>query len=376
MLIGSEGLSNALASRGVHIKNVNERSGEVIWDGSDMTLDNQSPILQLTSSNAGAKNWLVSNISGFLTAIDIGTAVNPDGRSLALSEATSHKIYHEGNKPVQSDVSGTIPDANSDGFAYARRNAVWQVVPYVKASSTEINVGTENTKYITALNLKNSDYINASYDRASAIEIDAGTNYAKYVTPGYLRDSSYLSDVDKSNATEIDTGTSNAKFVTPLGLRDSGYLSAVDKASSTEVNTGTNDAKVITPLQLANSDYKKESEIQTQINSTIGTYNEHYLKKKFLSLGQWNMDSTSSVSIDHGLLAGVQDIISISVIVFTDIGTVYDFTSRPDGCDYVFANDTYIQVARTTGGFFDSADFNSTSLPTGRGRIVLEYYNF
>lgn len=109
---------------GVLLQNMNPRSG-LTWSGQDMTIQNETALINLKTDNAGTGNWLFGNVAGSLVAVDVGTLTSPDNRSLALSESTVHKIYHEGNKPVQADVAGTIPSNPVDGKLYGRRDGNW-----------------------------------------------------------------------------------------------------------------------------------------------------------------------------------------------------------------------------------------------------------
>lgn len=134
LLIGNASPSTLLASNGFLVKDVNSRVSATTWDGSDITLANKSSLLQLNTDNTLVKNWLLGNVSGKLVAVDVGTTNNPDGRSIALTEPNTYELFHEGHPPVQSEVSGTIPDALVDGAIYARKDGSW-----VRVTSTVVS---------------------------------------------------------------------------------------------------------------------------------------------------------------------------------------------------------------------------------------------
>jgi len=136
LMIGNDLLSNALASRGMHIKEVNPRASSTSWDGNDLTIESKAPIIALNVDGA-AKNWALGNVSGELVAVDTDTAVLPDNGSIALTESRVHRLYHEGHKPVQSEISGTIPEAPSDGKQYTRLNAAWVGLPSFMKTGAE-----------------------------------------------------------------------------------------------------------------------------------------------------------------------------------------------------------------------------------------------
>jgi len=127
ILIGAAAPNTLTIKDGVLIKDVNPRAATT-WGGNDVTVSNDNALIALNTTGGATANILVGNVSGKLVAIDVGTTAVPDGRSVALADPNVHLIYHEGNKPTQADVSGTIPDAPNDGQAYARDSLAWSVV--------------------------------------------------------------------------------------------------------------------------------------------------------------------------------------------------------------------------------------------------------
>lgn len=130
---GPEALSNTLGSHGVRISHVQPQTNPVFWEGNALTLVNEHCLIQLETTNPTIKNWLIGNAAGDLVAIDIGFDNAPDNRGIWSGSAGTHKIYHQGFKPTQSDVSGTIPDAPVDGGLYGRFNANW-----IKVTTTAV----------------------------------------------------------------------------------------------------------------------------------------------------------------------------------------------------------------------------------------------
>jgi len=102
-----------------------------------------------------------------------------------------------------------------------------------------------------------------------------------------------------------------------------------------------------------------------------GTGNSALLKK-VVDIGDWNMDSTASVSVAHGLtLAKIR---AYDVFIRNDSGelwrtTQYDATTFISA--YAKADATNIVITRYSPSFFDSTDFNATSY--NRGWIIIEY---
>ena len=114
--------------RGQHL-NLVDVSPIGTWSGSSQTITAARPTLALNTTGA-TDNMLVANVSGFLAAVNVGNVSVPDGKNVALGQPGVYKVFHEGNKPVQSDVAGTIPDVTSPAAntLYARTNSGWAQV--------------------------------------------------------------------------------------------------------------------------------------------------------------------------------------------------------------------------------------------------------
>ena len=98
--------------------------------------------------------------------------------------------------------------------------------------------------------------------------------------------------------------------------------------------------------------------------------------KKILEIGEWNMNSTTTTTILHGLI--VTKIKRIYIIIRNDANNIYqgldidDGTNGPGG--RYEANLTAIVNVRFTGRFFDGIAFDGTaSTVANRGFIFIEY---
>jgi hypothetical protein len=132
-MLGSAPRSDLQKEYGVYLKNMLPRSNATTWNSSDITIENKNCLIQLNTENGPTKNWLMGNVSGALVAVDIDTQMTADGRSIALADPNVHKLYHEGFKPTQADVAGTIPDAPLNSKMYARMDGNW-----VEVTSTTV----------------------------------------------------------------------------------------------------------------------------------------------------------------------------------------------------------------------------------------------
>lgn len=97
-------------------------------------------------------------------------------------------------------------------------------------------------------------------------------------------------------------------------------------------------------------------------------------KVKIVDIGDWNMDTTGSVNIAHGLTTA--NIRCISVLIRNDTGTYalpIDWTdSTTDNLSgYWELNGSNVVLTRFTSGTFDDVTYNSTSF--NRGWITIHY---
>jgi len=90
------------------------------------------------------------------------------------------------------------------------------------------------------------------------------------------------------------------------------------------------------------------------------------VRKRIIEIGDWNMDSTPSLTIAHGVT--VSNIRGLSVLIRSDPGTGY--RNLYDG-GYATVANTNIYLVRTESGIFDSDGYDSTSF--NRGYITIEY---
>jgi hypothetical protein len=100
------------------------------------------------------------------------------------------------------------------------------------------------------------------------------------------------------------------------------------------------------------------------------------LIQKTFEIGDWNMDSTASIGVAHGLtLANIR---AISALLRDDANTTYyampwmnvapGASSSADG---ISVGATNVNLDRTTGGFFDNTNFDATTF--NRGWITVSY---
>mgnify|MGYP003648036906 CR=1 FL=1 len=118
--------SNAMSSHGVLIRDVNTRAGVGSWSGNEITLQNTNAVIAFNIPSAD--NWLLHNVNGEMGVTNVTSAGTPDGRAMSYSSPNTHRLYHEGHPPTQSEVANTIPANPNNSTLYARRGTNWVAV--------------------------------------------------------------------------------------------------------------------------------------------------------------------------------------------------------------------------------------------------------
>lgn len=102
----------------------------------------------------------------------------------------------------------------------------------------------------------------------------------------------------------------------------------------------------------------------------IKTVQGSIIRPHKIDIGTWNMEGILNHSVAHGI-SDITKIVSMNGYVINDDGDlIYPIPSANNGGDlYVFeVNATNIKLLSVPGGFFDTADFDSTAF--NRGVIV------
>ena len=115
----------------------------------------------------------------------------------------------------------------------------------------------------------------------------------------------------------------------------------------------------------------------TYVDALMNEDNGTVLRTKIITIGDWNMDTTTSVNVAHGLSATEWKTIRVvQAIVRNDADTAYtpvDYATGAGVANGAVAqiDATNIILTRVTGGNYDSTAFDSTGY--NRGWVTLEY---
>jgi hypothetical protein len=168
---------------------------------------------------------------------------------------------------------------------------------------------------------------------------------------------------------ETNTGTDDARFVTPLKLATRTALETragvAEIATQVEVDTGLDDTRIVTALKL------KDAE------TVVGHEGGVKLTTKLVEIGDWNMFTTDSVNVAHGV-SDFKTIRAIEVVIKNDNNDVYYKLDSVAGASPPVLQGgvgswgtTNVTLIRAVGGVFQTTDYNATTY--NRGIIYITY---
>jgi len=101
---------------------------------------------------------------------------------------------------------------------------------------------------------------------------------------------------------------------------------------------------------------------------------------KRIAIGAWNMDTTASIIVAHGMGVTVRKLLNISVQITDDTQLQINILNRIDitggdtlvqgGIDTI--DPTNVRLWRADASYFDSVDFDNVAI--NRGYITIMYY--
>jgi hypothetical protein len=188
----------------------------------------------------------------------------------------------------------------------------------------------------------------------------------------------YVYDITLASYAEVATTVALADYVSKTtGTTISAvhqFNPAVAGAPFTLGANGQN--QVVTGLAAATATSATTATTATQL--TDGT---NSIRQKIVDIGDWNMDTTDTVTVLHGLNETKIRGINIWIRFDSDIGdgtgganffTGSSATIAGEGAVIIPSNQTtLLSLTRRTGGYFDSANFDMTSF--NRGWITITY---
>ena len=184
--------------------------------------------------------------------------------------------------------------------------------------------------------------------------------------------SSYPGSLDTDDILEVNrpnAGMTKARAEVPNDL--AAAIIAVETELGTNPAGSLTDVKTF--LQTEHGTDGTHTALSTAVVMAV-TDGSNTIKTKVINIGDWNMDTTSTVSVAHGLTYAKIRAINISIRNDADNAT-YQLNHLEDvpvtGWTTQSWNATNIILTRTANAFFDSSDFDATSF--NRGWITITY---
>jgi hypothetical protein len=119
-------------------------------------------------------------------------------------------------------------------------------------------------------------------------------------------------------------------------------------------------------VKVSKADYAAVATLTSKTNFVLETGASGVTMVKKITIGDWNMDSTASVAVAHGLT--FSKIIAAGVLIRNDATNLWKPLNDAGG----FTIDTTnFNLTRTTSGYFDSIDYDATGYD--RGVITVWY---
>tara|TARA_Y100001938_G_C8073892_1_gene424789 strand:- start:913 stop:1380 length:468 start_codon:yes stop_codon:yes gene_type:complete len=147
--------------------------------------------------------------------------------------------------------------------------------------------------------------------------------------------------------------------------------------SSASINQGS----IVTGVQKLGGSSISTSEIPVQFTSNQYTtkFDDYGLRRKTIEIGDWNMNTTASITVAHGLTNDLwKNVKNIEIVIRNDADTIYyndshqnDIGTNPFGVEINKIDNTNVTLNRN-GTTFDSTLFDTDS-NYNRGWVTIWY---
>jgi len=165
----------------------------------------------------------------------------------------------------------------------------------------------------------------------------------------------------------VDLAVSEAKLaadaVTSAKIKD-GEIANADVSASAAI--------VPTKLDLSSAWVSSGA---VSLDGGLDTGDDNTLKFKVVDIGDWNMDSTTSHNVAHGLTLSTIRMVTATII--SDDGNTLNFVTYNKGSANItdvgitLIDSTNVSLERNLGGAYDNTNYDSTSY--NRGHVTIWY---
>lgn len=287
------------------------------------------------------EGWIL--LSGELLKVDAHTATGAYFSKNIIYDATGDKTFQNGASYKTYEKNRAICDSSSGLLRYNDPDMLSIITSSLQFAST-------STIGVVRL--------------ATKSETTALSSSSIAITPNGLSEclasTSQLGIISTSTNAQTQAGTSSSVAVTPASLESRQATTTMSgiqaNATDVEAKALASTSKTITPSTLS--------------SVTGGLLN------KVIEIGDWDMDTTTTVKIAHGLSNYKKFRGTVDVVIRDDSDTYYwrldSMQASSGSCIGIDSSDsTKIRLDRVNGGIFDTVDFNSTSY--NRGWVTIAY---
>lgn len=344
-----------------------------IWIGDS----SNQPAAQILSGDVTVTN-------GGITAISSGVISNADINTSAAIAVTKLAAL-TASKAVVSNPSGFLTTSTSDASKVDYlANVTSDIQTQINTIATAGSITGAITPYVTADAIVSRAIVsNPSGKLTTALTTSTEIGYVSGVTSSIQTQINTIAGSITGAITPyvaVDATASRAIISNPSGKlttalttsTEIGYVSGVTSSIQTQVNTKVNKAGDTMSGSL-NMGGNILTNLPTAINPSDAVRFDQLLTASVVTtvvnIGDWNMDTTSVVAVNHGI-SDYKKIRSVFVIIRDDADTLYyplDYMATSFNIDggWNQISSSTIGLVRRTGGLFDSSLYVATSYNRG-----------
>ncbi len=296
------------------------------------------------------------------------TAKVKDSIHIASDNSTSANF----NLRTLNGTNSAIVFDYANKFIYGKYGKI-----IINMNSTQSSFITQDALYISVLHNSN---LSSPTSAAPLIAMDyfddltsVGVQIGISSTRGFTGD---IYSVDQPGTVRIKNTYLDGTAYSQVG--NTGFSSYIALSGSGTSTKATIPAPKMTTATRANITPATGMMVyDTTLNSLLVYAGSNWSGTKIYNIGDWNMDSSNTVNVAHGLSTVYKNIKSITVTIRDDNDTNYytipNFIQATGiiSAGIVSYDSTNIVIGRTTSGFFDSTTFDSTSYNRGWVTIIL-----
>ena len=264
---------------------------------------------------------------------DIITSV---GKGTSLTQAEHDQNHKSFAGTVEEQTGTTYEVVYTDQNKTIELNNASMVCTLDAIADLHTAIDTDNFK----VTLKNTNATAATVQRSSTDTIDGETSIT----------------LVENEVITLQTDTTGGEWT----IKSTGIVSSNTTLTSPVFNTGVSGTAIETTITDTDTKFPTSGAVVDYV-AGLQTI------EKVLTFSGWNMDTTTTKTVAHGLT--LSKIRCVSVLIKYGSNYVYDFASyNGSSTTGIFADATNVNIQRDVGGFFDDPSFFSVD-----GYVIVKY---